>query len=216
MSALTKERDTPMNIRASALVTAVIGFTILSPAARAESLGCSNGVCLSFGTSNKTMNLHMTSQGGATHFNLRNSCAGGQVEVNAAGQYSITLGITSPARCSISIQACNRGGNIGPIQGRSACGQWANWNVANPANDVVGGSKKCINGFCAEITNHRSHNITIRLTSWPSSTHRNLRATNGYQVEGDQGTFAGDSVSVQACNRGFLGKSSCTAWVSFN
>jgi hypothetical protein len=85
-----------------------------------------------------------------------------------------------------------------------------------PADTVGGGFRRCKGGFCAQISNHVGDRmITIRLLSFPRSTHRNLRAANGQQVQADETTFFGSRVSVQACNRRAFGTSACTPWVTF-
>jgi|SRR5215510_3068592 len=181
-----------------------------------ESLGCKAGVCLSAGFMREVLHLRVQTQHGrATHFNIRNGCAGGQVEVGPSGVYSHRMPIGSPARCSVSVQSCVRGARLGPISGRSACSDWAEFSVA-ASNTVVGGHRECKSGFCAEILNHTgSSHITITLRSFPRSTHRNIRGANGQQVQADNATFPGNSVSVQACNKPTFGSSKCTPWVAF-
>lgn len=74
----------------------------------------------------------------------------------------------------------------------------------------------CKSGFCADLSWEGTSNISIRLRSFPRSTHRNIRGANGQQVQGDSATFPGRHISVQACNRRTFGSSACTAWVTFS
>ncbi len=202
-----------------ACAVAFCGYVATPAHASYDPVGCKQGVCLGQDSAQINRNvfqLHMKANG-ATHFNVRDSCrGGGQVEVNASGYYTANLKPSSPARCSLSIQFCRRGGNVGPFSGRSSCGRWAEWSLVG-YNGVVGGHKVCRGGFCGTIENHTGDRfITIKLTSWPRSTHRNIRSSNGQQIEGNTATLPGGTISVQACNKGTFGRSSCSAWVNFH
>jgi hypothetical protein len=79
----------------------------------------------------------------------------------------------------------------------------------------------CKSGFCADVTQEtitsRNQRFTaVRLHSWPSSTHRNLRCQDGRQVEGSSIRCTGRSVLVQACKKPLIGRSKCGSWVSFS
>jgi hypothetical protein len=74
----------------------------------------------------------------------------------------------------------------------------------------------CKSNFCADLSWEGGSTISIRLRSFPRSTHRNIRGANGQQVQGDSATFPGRHISVQACNRSTFGSSACTAWVTFS
>jgi len=79
----------------------------------------------------------------------------------------------------------------------------------------------CKSGFCADVTEEtitsRNQRFTsVRLHSWPSSTHRNLRCQDGRQVQASSIRCTGHSVLVQACKKPLIGRSKCGAWISFS
>jgi hypothetical protein len=89
------------------------------------------------------------------------------------------------------------------------------------AQSQEGGRK---NGFCWEVYPARQGDTLVKITKWPRSTHRNIRwdcQAGGCQVEGDvlhlPTGLAGPThqVSVQACTRHRLRRSTCSAWTSF-
>jgi len=86
----------------------------------------------------------------------------------------------------------------------------------------------CKDGFCWEVhpPSFKGGDTLVKITKWPwpRSTHRNIRwdcEAGGCQVEGDtlhlrRGVNGSThQVSVQACTRHKLRRSTCSAWTSF-
>jgi len=88
--------------------------------------------------------------------------------------------------------------------------------------------RRCKDGFCWEVhpPSFKGGDTLVKITKWPwpRSTHRNIRwdcEAGGCQVEGDtlhlrRGVNGSThQVSVQACTRDKLRRSTCSAWTSF-
>jgi len=84
----------------------------------------------------------------------------------------------------------------------------------------------CKNGFCWEVYTPalKGGDTLIKITKWPRSTHRNIRwdcESGGCQVEGNMlhlrtgVNTSTHQVSIQACTRHRLRRSTCSAWTSF-
>src|SRR5262245_12006923 len=170
--------------------------------------GCKGMICLNASFAESTLRVSYSFDGSnansVTHFNVRSSCFGGQLDVEPGKV--VTIGVPEGrTSCSVSTQWCMRG----PIGLRSICGQWQQWNVDTPQNDVKV-ITKCRDAFCMRARVD-GHFVQFKLTKFPLSTHRNIRSPSG-QTEGSAVNFrfAGTSTSVlvQSCNRGgFLERS---------
>jgi len=84
----------------------------------------------------------------------------------------------------------------------------------------------CKNGFCWEVhpPGVRGGDTLIKITEWPRSSHRNIRwdcEAGGCQIEGDTLHWRTgvngptNQVSIQACTRHKVRRSTCSAWTSF-
>jgi hypothetical protein len=98
--------------------------------------------------------------------------------------------------------------------------------AASLCSDARAQETGCKDGFCWEVYTpaRKGGDTLIKITKWPRSTHRNIRwecESGGCQVEGDMLHLRAGvntsalQVSIQACTRHRLRRSTCSVWTSF-